>query len=66
MVLTAAAVAVAAATAAAAAAAGSGEDVQTALNPGLVTDPSVCILTLIVGPVVVKGPGMELPQNFSL
>ena len=58
MVSTAAAVA-----AAAAATAGSGEDVQTALNPVLVTDPSVCILTVMVGPValVVKGPGMEVP-----
>ena len=55
-------------TAAAVAEAGSGEDVHTALNPALVTDPSVRILTVMVGPValLVKGPGMEVPQNFSL
>ena len=41
-------------------------DFHTALNPVLVTDPSVYILTVIVGPVLVKGPGMELAQNFSL
>ena len=52
--------------AAAVAAAGSGEDVHNALNPVLVTDPSVCILTFMVGPVLVKGPGMELPQIFSV
>ena len=49
-------------TAAAVTRAGSGEDVQTALNPDLVTDPFVRILTVMVGPVLVKGPGMELPQ----
>ena len=53
-------------TAAAVAMAGSGEDVQTALNPGLVTDLSVCILTVMVGPVLVKGPGVDVPQNFSV
>ena len=41
-------------------------DFHTALNPGLVTVESVCILIVIVGPVLVKGPGMELAQNFSL
>ena len=41
-------------------------DFHTALNPVPVTDASVCILTVMVGPVLVKGLGMELPQNFSL
>ena len=61
---TATAAASAAAAAAAAAATGSGEDAHTALNPDLVLDPSVCILTVIVGEVapLVKGPGMELPR----
>ena len=51
-------------TAAAVAAAGSGEDVHTALNPVLVIDPSVCILTVMVGPLalLLKGPGMEVPR----
>ena len=42
--------------------------VHTALNPVLVTDSSVCILTVIVGPatLLVKGPGMEVPQYFWL
>ena len=40
---------------------------QTALNPVFVVAYPVlvvCILTVIVGPVLVKGPGMEVPQNF--
>ena len=41
-------------------------DFHTALNPVPVTDASVCILTVMVGPVLVKGLGMELPQNFSV
>ena len=57
-----AAAATAAAAPATAAAAGSGEDVQTALNPVLVPDTSVCILTVMVVPVLVKGPGMKLPR----
>ena len=61
----AAAAADSAATAAASASA-SAEDIHVALNPVLVTDPSVYILTVMVGPVLVKGPGMELPQKFSL
>ena len=52
----------AAAAGAAAATAGSGEDVHTALNPVLDTDPSVCISTVMVSPKLVKGPGMELPR----
>ena len=39
---------------------------HTALNPVLVSSPLVCILTVMVGPVLVKGPGMELPENVSL
>ena len=50
-------------TAAAVATDGSGEDVHSALNPVPVSDLSVCILTVMVGPVLVKGPGMEVPQN---
>ena len=41
---------------------------QTALNPDLVVSYPVlvvCILTVMVGPVLVKGPGVEEPQNFS-
>ena len=41
-------------------------EVHSALKPVLVTDPSVFILTVMVCPVLVKGPGMEEPQNFSL
>ena len=41
-------------------------DFHTALNPVLVTDPSVCTLTVMFGPVLVKGPGIDLPLNFSL
>ena len=52
-------------TAAAVTTAGSGEDFHTALNPGLLPCPFVRILTVMVGPVLVKGPGMEEPQNFS-
>ena len=40
--------------------------VHTALKPDLVADPSVCILTVMVGPELVMGSGMELPQNFLL
>ena len=48
--------------------AGSGEDAHSALNPVLVPDPSVCMRTVMVGPValLVKVPGLELSQNFSL
>ena len=53
-------------TAAAVTMAGAGEDFHTALNPVLVPRPFVRILTVMVGPVLVKGPGMELPHNFSV
>ena len=44
----------------------SGEDFHTALNPVLVPRAFVRILTVMAGPVLVKGPGMELPHNFSV
>ena len=54
-----------------------GRTIHSALNPPLVTLLSVCILTVIVVPLLVKGPGMEdngaddcpgaaLPQNLSV
>ena len=39
--------------------------VHVALKPDSVMDPSVWILT-VMGDSELKGPGMELPQNFWL
>ena len=42
---------------------GAGIVPHSAAKPGLVTELSVCILTVMVW-LLVKGPGTESPQNF--